>query len=382
MDFTQQQISSIFNEIAKGENGYQLLLQQSLESIMRAERQEFNQEFTDQSNGYRKRSILAHGGKLELRIPRTRHHSFHPIMLALIRDQEEEYSQMAYELYSAGLTTAQVGDLFDKIYGRHYSKSSISNMMGTAREDINAWLNRPLDKRYPIIYIDATYWHTRRAESVSKEAYYAIVGVKEDRTREVLAVVNNPTEGASNWDDVFKSLKKRGVQTINLVVSDGLVGIEDVSVANFPGVKTQLCTVHLSRNIQKKVKPSDKKEIAGELRMVLDPTNNNDNQDAGHKRFIAFIEKWQKKYPSLKSFLGPRYKYYFTYLNYHVEIRRMIYTTNWVERLNRNFKRTLRMRASMPSPESVIFLLGSVASRRKEYDRPIYQFIHETKLFY
>jgi len=382
MNFTQRQITEILDEIANGKNGYQELLKLSLESIMRSERNEFNEENSDVSNGYRRGSILGHGGKLELIIPRSRHHNFYPLILALVKEQNEEVKTLAYELYSSGLTTEQIGNLFDKLYGHQYTKSSISNMMSNARIDIQSWLHRKLEKRYPIIYIDATYWHTRRIDSVSSEAYYTVLAVREDRTREVLSVINHPTEGSSNWREEFEELKARGLEEINLVVSDGLQGIENVVAEVFPMATVQFCTVHLTRNILSKTKPCDKQLISKDLKEVLDPSNPKDNAIKGYERFTVFINKWIKKYPSLKTYLLPRNKLYFNYLNYHVEIRRMIYTTNWIERLNRNYKRTLRMRSSMPSPESVIFLLGSVACKRNEYKMPIYQFTYETKLFY
>ena len=382
MNFTQTQITEILDEIARGKNGYQELLKLSLESIMRSERQEFNKDQSDVSNGYRLGSVLGHGGKLELIIPRSRNHNFYPLILALVKEQNEECKTLAYELYSSGLTTEQIGNLFDKIYGHQYSKSSISNMMSNARSDVLFWITRTLEKRYPIIYIDATYWHTRRLDSVSSEAYYTILAVREDRTREVLSVINHPTEGSSNWREEFEDLKARGVEEINLVVSDGLQGIENAVAEVFPMATVQLCTVHLTRNILAKVKPSDKQLIAKDLKEVLDPSDKYDNATKGYERFTGFINSWITKYPSLKTYLSHRNKLYFNYLNYHVEIRRMIYTTNWIERLNRNYKRTLRMRSSMPSPESVVFLLASVANRRNEYKIPIYQFIYETKLFY
>ncbi len=382
MNFTQEQISEILDEIAKGRNGYQHLLKLSLESIMRAERNAFNASHSDSSNGYRFGSVLGHGGRLELAIPRSRHHNFYPLILALIKDQNQESKNLAYELYSSGLTTLQIGNLFDKIYGKHYCKSAISNMMSEARTDMEIWLNRRLEKRYPIIYIDATYWHTKREDAVSSEAYYTILAVKEDRTREVLSIINHPNEGANNWKEAFEILKQRGVETVNLFVCDGLQGIENVIAEVFPMATTQLCTVHLMRNITTKVKPSDKKEVANELKEVLNPSNADDSPSKGYKRFTDFISKWVEKYPSFKVYLTPRYKLYFNYLNYHVDIRRMIYTTNWIERLNRDYKRTLRIRGSMPSPDSVVFLLASVASRKTEYEKPIYQFINESKLFY
>ena len=124
----------------------------------------------------------------------------------------------------------------------------------------------------------------------------------------------------------------------------------------------------------------DKPQVVSDLKTILDPEQTEDSLTKGIIRFNDFVKKWQSKYPSFKQYLKPRYSLYFTYLNYEKEIRRMIYTTNWIERLNRNYKRTLRMRSSMPSPESVLFLLGSVSMDRLEYRYPIYQFKLTTKL--
>ncbi len=375
MNFTQEQICNILDEIANKQDGYRELLKMSLEAIMRAEREEFNNKTSDSSNGYRLSSVFAHKSKLELVVPRSRHHNFYPLILGLIKDQDKECQEMAFELYKSGLTTEQVGDLFGKIYGKTYSKSAISQMMAEARSDVFAWLERKdLDKTYPIIYIDATYWHTRRIDAVYNEAYYTILAVKQDRTREVLSVINHPTEGASNWEEAFESLKERGVEQVQLVVSDGLTGIENAVAKVFPKAVVQLCTVHLTRGILSKVKPSDKHQVADDIKEVLQPDIATETSKAGIARFNIFITKWIKKYPSFRVYRDNRYQLYFNYLDYDVEIRRMIYTTNWIERLNRNYKRTLRMRSSMPSPESVLFLLGSVAMNRPEFSFPIYQF--------
>jgi transposase-like protein len=196
----------------------------------------------------------------------------------------------------------------------------------------------------------------------------------------VLSIINHPTEGATNWEDAFNDLKNRGLKSTQLVVCDGLTGIENAIASVFPEAVVQLCTVHLTRNILAKIKPKNKKEVAEDLKAVLNPEDQKDTQKTGIDRFYNFIEKWMKVYPALKSYKGLRYHLYFNYLNYEVDIRRMIYTTNWIERLNRNYKRTLRMRSSMPSPESVLFLLGSTAMARQEYNYPIYQFKNSSKI--
>lgn len=158
----------------------------------------------------------------------------------MLKDQEEEAQKLVSSLYCSGLTTEQVGKIYEQFYGKHYSKSQVSRLLNTAREDVNLWLERGLDSRYPIVYIDATYVLTHRDDTVSNEAYYTVLGVKEDRTREVLTVVNFPTESATNWKDVFENLKERGVTVIDLLVCDGLPGIENVLADTFPKADLQL----------------------------------------------------------------------------------------------------------------------------------------------
>ena len=220
----------------------------------------------------------------------------------------------------------------DKIYGHHYSNSAISNMMVSAKTDIQSWLCTDLEEPYPIIYIDATYWHTRRIDSVSNEAYYTVLSVKKDRTREVLTIINHPNEGASNWRYAFESLKQRGLKEVNLIVCEGLAGIENVITEVLPMATVQLCTVHLTRNILAKVKPKDKAVIANEIKAVLNPDLTIDSAVNGYQRFEVFIDRWIKKYPSFKIYYASRAKLYFNYLNYNVQIRRIIYITNWIER--------------------------------------------------
>lgn len=150
--------------------------------MMRAEREEHNASNGDMSNGYRPRRTFGRGKILELRVPRSRNGQFYPILLSLLRDQEEECRKLAFNLYGAGLTTEQVGRIFGDIYGKEYSTSQISRMFDYARNDVQAWLQRPLEPYYPIIRIDATFIYTRRIDHVSKEGYYTILGVRADRT--------------------------------------------------------------------------------------------------------------------------------------------------------------------------------------------------------
>lgn len=382
MNFTQVQRYEIIESIIKNGCGIEEILKISLEVLMKAEREAHNHQTQDMSNGYRYRKTYGQGKLLELKVPRTRNGNFYPVILGLLRSQEEEAKQIAFKLYGAGLTTEQVGELFNDIYGQTYSSSSISRMFDYAREEVDDWLKRPLNKYYPIIYIDAAFISTRRVDRVSKESYFTVLGVNSDCTREVLGVYNNPTEGSHFWNDIFTDIKERGVEEIDLAVTDGLSGIENVIQNHFKMCEVQLCTVHLERECLKYAKPIHKPEMANDLKEVFTSDDKNDNVQLGLIRWESFCRKWGKYYNVFKNKLNnDRYIYYFTYLKYDYRIRSMIYTTNWIERLNRDYKRTTKMRGAMPNPESVLLLLGHVAMTRKYYEYKINNFKFESRYF-
>lgn len=381
MHFTQPQFTKIIEDIIEKEDGLNTILKTTLEAMMKAERSEYKQSVNDYSNGYRSRKAFGNGKMIELKVPRTRE-GFYPVVLGLLKDQQEETQNLAFELYKSGLTTDQVGAIFDEIYGKHYSTSQVSRMFSYARKEIELWLNRPLNDYYTIIYIDAVFIPTRRVDSVSKEAYYTVLGVRPDRTREVLGVYNFPTEGSSQWVSIFKQLKARGVERIDLIVSDALKSIEDAIWKVFGDSEIQLCTVHLLRNYMKRVKPKHKKELAGDFKDVFRSDDRRDTIQEAKQRFGAFCDKWSKYYPYFKKQKDhPRIDLYFTYIGYHYRIRSMIKTTNWIERLNRDFKRTTRMRGALPNPEATLLLLGAVARDKKAYLRKVPLLNYEQEKF-
>jgi len=297
-------------------------------------------------------------------------------LLSVLRNEDAERQKLIFSLYRKGLTTEQIGSVYDEVYGKFYSKSQVSFLMNDSREEIDIWLKRRLESHYLVIYIDATFVSTRRDKCVSKEAYYSVLGVKEDGTREVLSIVNHPTEGAGLWQLEFEELKARGVKTIGLVVSDGLSSIENAFAKVFTGTPHQLCVVHFKRNVSNLFPYKLRSEVSQELKNVFKIESDGDSPIDGFNRLQSFISKWESKYPALKSYKNERNIYYFTYTIFPTSIQRMIYSTNWIERLNRDYKRTLKMRGSMPSPESVLFLMGSVGMEKtySSYSYPVSAF--------
>lgn len=383
MNFTQEQISDFLFELAN-EGGTHLLLNLTLNAFMKAERSLHQQENpSEYGNGYRYCKAAGQGKELVLKVPRTRSGLFYPSLLAIIRNEDEERRNLVFSLYSKGLTTEQVSSVFEDVYGKDYSKQQISYLMKESKSNVHRWLSRSLEEHYLVVYLDAIFIHTRRDESVSKEGYYTLLGVKEDGTREVLAVVNHPTEGALLWEQELEALKERGVKSVALFVSDALVGIEDAVKRVFPNSKHQLCMVHLKRNILSFFAHKEKKNIAAELNEVIKLETKSLTPIEGFNNLCTFVDKYITKYPRLKRFKEARNIGYFTYLEYSEDIQRMIYSTNWIERLNRDYKRVLKMRGAMPTAESVIALMGAVAMEKENatysYSVSVFKNIEELK---
>ena len=383
MNFTKEQLSDVFGKHIERERGLQELMELMIESMMKAERRDFlDVSPGNKGNGYRQGKSYGQGRVLEFKIPRDRFGNFHPTILALLRDQEVECEQLASSLYCKGLTQSQVGEVFGEVYGQHYSKASISRMIEYLRADVASWLGRSLEAYYPIVFIDAIHIKVHRKRSVENEAFYVVMAVKEDKTREVLGIFNRPSESTTGWGEMFMSLQQRGVKRIGLVVADGLRYLEDSLARIFPGTPLQKCVTHLKRNMLGRVRHGDKGELAEDLREVFRTGDKNYTPELSWEAWQALCDKWGKNYRSIKKMRDEAtYRYYFTYLNYHYRVQPMIYTTNWIERLQRDFRRVLRMRSAMPNEESVIVLMAKTAMDKTAYQREVPGIDRDKNLF-
>lgn len=373
---TKPQLQAALNNLVEEKSGLNSLMEITLNAFMKAERDQFLPEsVNNKGNGFRKINGLGISESLALKIPRDRLSQFKPMILEIMRESNVQLNELCFDLYTKGLTTRDIESITENIYGKKLSSSKISNINQLFYEDMKCFRNRQIGDYYPIIYIDATFINTRRVDSVSKEAYYIVLGVKQDMSREIIGIYNQPTESASNWKDMFNDLKQRGLKRCDLMVSDNLSGINSVIELQFENIKIQQCVLHLKRNVLKKVLMKHRREIADDLKLVFEMDNQNDSIDKAYKRAKKFSDKWSKFYPHINKFADiDQMRYYFTYLDFNHKIRRMIYTTNWIERFNKDIKRTTKIRNSMPSVNSVLTLLSKVAMNKNSghYHYPIY----------
>ena len=384
MDLTKNQTEEVLSKFLENKNGLNDVLQMTLNAMMYSERTEHLKDVTgNKANGFRLGKVFGFGTQLELRIPRDRQSAFMPTILALFRDQEQYLKEVSFQMYSKGLTTRDVSEVMETIYGSKYSKSKVSDISKSFYSEMELWRDRCLDEHYLAFFIDGLHVKLKRDGKYGNECFYIILGLKEDYTREVIAIVNFPTESAQGWKQIFSDLKERGLKSIGIIVSDGLTGLDGAISEAFSGTPHQKCIVHLQRNLQAMVRLEDKKELAQDVREILLPDDEDHTKEKALLLVNGLADKWSKKYKSFsKHILKMEWEPFFVYLDYNVKVRRMLYTTNWIERFNRSTRRTLKVRGAFPNEDSVLALITSTAIDKtdKMYKYPIYNFKFEPKL--
>jgi transposase-like protein len=357
-----KQIQVAIDQLTAQPDGVNRLMEMALNGLMKAERAVYLDaaHSGNKANGYRAINGFGIGDALALQVPRDRLGDFKPMLLNIMREQSESLNELCFELYAKGLTTRDIESITQRIYGQQLSKSQVSRITNSLSDAMRSFRERALADYYPIIYLDATFVKTKR-ERVSSEAYYIVLAVLPDMTREVIGIYNAPTESAGFWDEICQDLKQRGLKQVDLFVTDNLTELDRAIERHFD-TAIQKCVLHLKRSILRKTKKQHRSELTEGLAYIFQLDNKEDTKEALYSRALAVSQKWRQHYPSLIKLSDPNFVcYYATYLEFEYEIRNMIYTTNWIERLNKTFKRTLKIRNSMPNVESVLTLLSKVA---------------------
>ncbi len=240
-----------------------------------------------------------------------------------------------------------------EIYGTEVSPDLISKITDAVLEDAKAWQNRPLERLYPIVYLDAMVIKVRDGHAVRNFACYVAIGVNLEGERDVLGLWFQRTEGAKFWMHVLTDIKTRGVQDILFVCVDGLSGFVEAIEAIFPHSTVQTCLVHQVRASLKFVSYKDRKHVAGDLRKIYTAAN----QDHAADELQAFAEKWDARYPTISQSWLERWEQITPFLAYPQDVRRVIYTTNSIEALHRQIRKIIKTRGHFPTEDAARKLL-------------------------
>ena len=338
----------------------------TLEGLMLLEREEYLKQEegrADAGNGVYLRSFKTLStNSLQISIPRTRSGKFKPLVLELIRKQKEQVNELALLLYRKGLSSRDVSDIMAEYFGESISRETINNLAESFHAIRKKWEERQLDAYYKAIYCDALYTSLKRGNSYSKEALYVAYGVKDDNSRELLLLEVNPTESSSVWEEYLLKLKQRGIEQVDLIVADGLIGFADVAKKHFVGADVQRCVVHLQRGLLNKIRPRDKEAFAFDLKEAFNNFDKDSTRDKALAKLADVVKQWSTSYPKIldklvdEEFIGD----YLTYIDYPVEVRRLVYTTNSIENLNRQIRKVLKHKVTFVKESNLLDLVFMV----------------------
>lgn len=305
-------------------------------------------------NGYYERDLLTGLGLLEkLDIPRDRLGEFTPELLDKWQRQTKPMDKLVMSLYAKGMTTRDINAVVEEIYGKSYSPQQVTLITQEVEEERAAWEKRPLKKRYIAIFIDALFVSLRRGDIVSKDAVYVVCGIDEEGYRDVLGMYVGASESANFWKENLVDLKERGVKEVLLFVFDGLTGLENIVSEIFPKAMTQLCLVHQMRNTLNYVRPKDKGEIALKLKSVY----NSKTLSESKEKLLKLQEELKGSYPRLLNRWFYKLDSLMRFLEFPEYLRSHVYSTNWIERLNKDFRKVLKNKNSLPTEDAVRNLL-------------------------
>ncbi len=314
-------------------------------------------------NGYSSKTLKGDHGSIEIETPRDRNASFDPQIVSKGQTRLTGMDDQVLTLYSKGMSTRDISDAFQDMYGVEISAGLISKITNNVMERVIEWQNRPLDAVYPIIYLDCIVLKVRHEKRVINKAVYLALGINMEGQKELLGIWIAETEGAKFWLSVLTELQNRGVEQILIACVDGLSGFPDAINTAFPDAKIQLCIIHMVRNSMKYVVWKDYKAIAAGLKGIYQsPT-----EEVARSELDNFAQTWDEKYPQISRSWNNHWPNLITFFDYPKDIRRAIYTTNAIESLNSVIRKSVKTRKLFPNDEAatkVVFLAIQAASKK------------------
>jgi putative transposase len=302
-------------------------------------------------NGTRAKSVLTEAsGPVEIEVPRDRAGTFEPQIVRKRQRRLNGVDEVVLSLYAKGLTTGEISAHFAEIYGASVSRETISRITDKVIEEMNDWSVRPLDQTYAAIFIDAIVVKVRDGQ-VANRPFYAAIGVTLAGDRDILGLwAGAGGEGAKFWMGVLTDLKNRGVKDAFFLVCDGLKGLPEVVSNVWPQAIVQTCIIHLIRNTFRLTA----RQYWDEIKRDLKPVYTAVNATAARAAFDELADKWGPRYPAVVRLWSNAWEEFIPFLDYDVEIRRVICSTNAIESLNARYRRAIKARGHFPNEQAAL----------------------------
>lgn len=314
-------------------------------------------------NGYSSKTLKGHHGEIVIDTPRDREATFEPSIISKGQTRITGMDDQILSLYAKGMSTRDIVDAFQEMYGVEVSAGLISKVTNAVMEQVVEWQNRPLDAVYPIVYLDCIVLKIRQDKRVINKSIYLALDVNLEGHKELLGLWIAETEGAKFWLQVLTELKHRGVEQILIACVDGLSGFPEAVNTAYPDARLQLCVIHMVRNALKYVPWKDYKAVTADLKRIYQSTA---EQEASLE-LDRFAETWDHKYPQISRSWRTHWPNLITLFDFPADIRKVIYTTNAIESLNSVIRKSVKTRKLFPSDDAatkVVYLAIQAASKK------------------
>ena len=376
-DFTKDFAQALFNP-DKINDLLRKELQQAVNDLLEAELTAFlgydpyarNGWNTGNSrNGAYYRKVDTQFGQIEIKVPRDRNGEFHQHTMPDYKRHTDVLEQTVIKLYSKGVTTREIADLIEKMYGGYYSPAMVSNISKEMIPKVEAYHQRHLSDKFFCVYLDATYIPLKRV-TYEREAVYIAIGIKPNGHKEVIDYCIAPTENIEIWSEMLKGFKSRGLEQVELFLSDGVVGMKEAICQSYPKAHFQRCLVHVMRNISAKMRVDDRQKALDEFKQI----HTQSNKEMAVQVLHEFYQNWEKAYKNVVRDLRQVEPDLLTFYNYPPAIRASIYSTNMIESFNNRLKRKTKPKTEFPTEQSLDTFIGVQAM---DYNDRYFNRIHK-----
>jgi len=296
-------------------------------------------------NGYSSKTVRSELGPVEINVPRDRKGEYNPKIVPKYSRDVSGIEEKVISLYAKGMSTRDIHEQIKELYGVEVSAELVSNITERIVPEIKEWQNRPLEKVYPFIFMDAIHYKVRDEGQVNKRAAYVVVGIDLEGYKDILGIWIGDNESAKFWLGVLNDLRNRGVEDVLIFCVDGLTGLEEAIEAVYPKAEVQRCIIHQLRNSFKYVSYKDLKEFTKDFKSVYTAPN----EEAALERLYELKEKWGKEYPYAFRSWENNWDVISPFFKYPPEIRKIMYTTNIIEGLHRQFRKVTKTKSVFPS---------------------------------
>ena len=310
-------------------------------------------------NGYSQKTVKTQLGEVDIKVPRDRNGSYEPKIISKYDRNAEGMEEKILALYACGMSQRDISEQIKELYDVDISPELVTKISEKIMPEVTAWQNRALEKIYPFIFMDAIHYKVKEDHRYVTKAAYVVLGITLEGRKDILGVWIGEHESSKFWLNVLNELKSRGVMDVYLFCTDGLCGMMQAIEAVFPQSRLQRCIVHQIRSSTKFVSYKDIKQVVADLKKIYKATTLDEAENA----LLEFSERWRKQYPSCVKSWEENWEVLSTFFEYPLEIRRIIYTTNIIEGLNRQFRQITKNKPSFTNDDSLRRMLYLASQR-------------------